>query len=163
MRLGMNILQEISKDNRETIDDEFGKAEKHLFNIRSLLVEDSKEFKQLDNLILQMNNVRMDLYKREKENKVSNDDYYEELVNKIDSIIREMYNINDFSYDIEDSIYMYYDDIPEEYYENAEFESEIEKIVSSIVKSEFAVDFSYSEYDGEPMYNLNIKIDREER
>lgn len=163
MRLGMNILQEISKDNREIIDDEFGKAEKHLFNIRDLLVEDSAEFKQLDNLILQMNNIRMDLYKREKENKVSNDDYYEELVNKIDSVIREKYDFNDFSYDIEDNIYMYYDDISEEYYENKEVENDIKKIVSSITNLEFTTDFSYSEYDGEPMYNLNIKIDREER
>lgn len=93
--------------------------------------------------------------------RITESDNYEELVNKIDSIIREKYYINDFSYDIEDNIYMYYDDIPEKYYENAEFKSEIEKIVSSIVKSEFTVDFSYSEYEREPMYNLNITINME--
>ena len=95
--------------------------------------------------------------------RITESDNYEELVNKIDSIIREKYYINDFSYDIEDNIYMYYDDIPEKYYENAEFKSEIEKIVSSIVKSEFTVDFSYSEYEREPMYNLNITINIEEK
>lgn len=109
--------------------------------------------------MLELNNFRMDYWN----DRITESDNYEELVNKIDSIIREKYYINDFSYDIEDNIYMYYDDIPEKYYENDEFKSEIEKIVSNIVKSKFTVDFSYSEYDREPMYNLSITIDMEEK
>lgn len=158
MRINNRILENLNSNNKQVIDDQFGTVERELFKLKNL-VNNEKTLKFIRDTVLELNNFRMDYWN----GRITDSDNYEELINKIDSIIRGKYGINDFSYDIEDNIYMYYDDIPEKYYENSEFKSEIEKIVSSIVKSEFTVDFSYSEYDQEPMYNLNITIYREEK